>query len=202
MRRDWLWLAKAGTPEDRAMIEEGEVDAYVDERLMAIQTAVAEIREALYFKGVKASDEYHQMLRRTSFTSESTRIYPRVRWDERYQTPSFSWERLVCRAYPVDAKQSGVDSQDSKAYVATFKSERTGNMVTMKVLWATEQVCLNKETKRVSKAAFARQPEWVRLAASIVDERLSVLRRQNGMVAEIGRILKPLIDLSRSGKKG
>lgn len=48
--RDWLWLAKAGTPEDRATVEEGEVDAYVDERLMIIQTAVAEIREALFFQ--------------------------------------------------------------------------------------------------------------------------------------------------------
>lgn len=199
--RDWLWLGKVGTPKDRADIEDKEVDVFVEERLKNIQVAIAEIRAALFFKGVKASDDYHQMLRKTSFSNESTRIYPRVRWDERYSTPSFSWERLVCRAYPVDAKQLQIAKQESKSYVATFKSMRTGNDITMRIVWATEQVCLNKETKKVSKAAFARQPEWVRLAASIVDERLSVLRRQNNMVAEIGRVLKPLIDLSRSGKQ-
>ena len=29
--RDWQWLAKAGTTEDRAKVDEGEVDAHVDE---------------------------------------------------------------------------------------------------------------------------------------------------------------------------
>lgn len=55
--RDWLWLGKVGTPKDRADVEDKEVDAFVEERLKNIQVAIAEIRAALFFKGVKASDE-------------------------------------------------------------------------------------------------------------------------------------------------
>ena len=88
---DYRALA-GGTAEQREPIDDTTVDQDLTEQLMNIKTAIAALREILFFKGMVAGDVFYKVAQETRFTPDETSLTPRVRWDERYGTPSLNIE--------------------------------------------------------------------------------------------------------------
>ena len=97
---NYLELGK-GPPEARALIDEASVNEELNQKLKTIRTTLEEIRAILFFKGMVAGDIFHQIAYENRFGPDETTLCPRVRWDARFSTPSFSWEKIKRLAVPM-----------------------------------------------------------------------------------------------------
>jgi hypothetical protein len=95
-----LYLAAEGSPADRDRISEKEIADVVRQEIEGIQTSLKRIRVAYFLLGMKVTDPFYQMMRSTMYSGDRTHLCPRVRFDPRYQTPSFSWERIEQHVLP------------------------------------------------------------------------------------------------------
>ena len=89
-----LYLAAVGNRKDREMISVDEIQGIVLEEIDNMRASLQRIRVAYFLQGVKETDPFYQMMRDSMYTAQRTTLCPRVRFDQRYQTPSFAWERI------------------------------------------------------------------------------------------------------------
>ena len=186
---DYRALAE-GAAEQREPIDDTTVDQDLTEQLMNIKTAIAALREILFFKGMVAGDVFYKVAQETRFTPDETSLTPRVRWDERYGTPSFSWERTHRRAYPL-GPESQINDVNGKgrSYVAKVRRKKSGLTEKMKIVLISEHINVNSTTHRVSDKNFFKEPEWAQISASIVEEQFCELRKLNRSLATISKAL-------------
>lgn len=195
MHREELMSAAASKDVNRRrdlLSDQQEVD-FVRERLTQIEEALKDLRSLLYFRGVRETDVYYIAAKKSAFTKDNTSLTPRVRWDPRYGTPSFSWERLHRKAHILGAgapiKTSCGKGKSYAAWVTRGKSKAKEKM---RVVLTSEHISLRTRTLSISPLEFANEPLWARVVGIETEAKLIDLRKKNRVLADIGRLLARL----------
>ena len=155
--------------------------------------AVSNLDELNVFKGrhlgkKSALTGFYQMMRSTMYSGDRTRLCPRVRFDPRYKTPSFSWERIEQHVLPGDTgHKPKKEKGKGRSYMAFVRMKGAARKEKAKVVLTSRHLKINRKTHALSAAAFEGEPEWARVAGELIERKLSVLRRQNRALSNISR---------------
>lgn len=190
-------LMSAATSKDverrRNLLSDQQEAEFVRERLEQIEEAIKDLRTLLYFRGVRETDVYYTAAKKAAFTKDNTNLSPRVRWDNRYGTPSFSWERLHRKAHMigtgVSVKTACGKGKSYEAWVTRGKSKAKEKM---RVVLTSEHVSLRASSQSISPSEFTNEPLWARVVGLETEVKLTELRRKNRVLADIGRLLARL----------
>lgn len=188
-----LDLAKAPVAARHA-VQTRELDACFAEGVVAIEAAVSNLRALLFLKGVVATDFYHSKAKEMAFSDEETKVLPRVRWDERYGTPNFQWERLTRRTFPISESEALQFKKTRGTYVGFVR--KNGRKVRMKVCLSGKVVPLQKATDAVARSTFDKEPTWAQFAGESAEAKLRKLRKIARQVTAIAKhlsLLKALV---------
>ena len=202
----WFSLAALPLAERQGKVDDRMLACRLKELTEAVRQAVQEGRELLYLRGLLATDAYHEAAKENLYTSDETAIAPRVRWDKKSGFPTFYWERVVKRMYPLSA--SGPVSAGKgrgKSYKATIlvgKGDRA-RKVSRKVVLLSEHVRLCGRTDSIPPATFNGEPLWSRTLGPLAEEKLTILRKQSKVLSQINRCLIRLqeLELELEGEK-
>lgn len=178
----------------RHSIHEHELDTCLSDEITAIETAVGNLRAILFLKGILATDFYHSKAKEMAFSREETKVLPRVRWDDRYGTPCFQWERLTRRTFPISEREAKQFKKTRGTYVGLVK--RNGRKVRMKVCLSGKVVPLQKATDAVARSTFDKEPAWAQFAGESAEAKLRQLRKQARQITAIAKhlsLLKTLV---------
>lgn len=197
MTLDELLQAAHGGPQDREAVTDEALKAFMEEESRAIAEHVANIRTALYAAGLAAADGYCALAKDHRLTSQETPFIPRVRWDERYQTPSCAWEKKTRKAIPLDQGGSASRLRENTrcSYIASVPRKNTGIRQKMKIIVLSENIRIHRKTKRVPAAAFEEAPLWARMAAEIVEDRFCRLRKLTCTISDASRAMHRFNDI-------
>lgn len=183
-----LYLAAEGSPADRDRISEKEIADVVREEIEGIQMSLKRIRVAYFLLGMKVTDPFYQMMRSTMYSGDRTHLCPRVRFDPRYQTPSFSWERIEQHVLPGHTgHKPKKEKGKGRSYMAFVRMKGAARKEKAKVVLTSRHLKINPKTHSLSAAAFEGEPEWAKVAGELIETKLSVLRRQNRALSNISR---------------
>lgn len=183
-----LYLAAEGSPADRDRISEKEIADVVRQEIEGIQTSLQRIRVAYFLLGMKVTDPFYQMMRSTMYSADRTHLCPRVRFDPRYQTPSFSWERIEQHVLPGHTRHKPKKEKGKgRSYMAFVRMKGAARKEKAKVVLTSRHLKINRKTHSLSAAAFEGEPEWAKVAGELIETKLSVLRRQNRALSNISR---------------
>lgn len=189
-----LDLAKAPVATRHA-IQEHELGANLSEELTAIEKAVGNLRALLFLKGVVATDFYYTKAKEMAFSGEETKVLPRIRWDDRYGTPCFQWERLTRRTFPISESEVRLFKKTRGTYVGLVN--KNGRKVRMKVCLSGKVVPLQKATDAVARSTFDKEPAWAQFAGESAEAKLRQLRKQARQITAIAKHLSLLKTLAK-----
>lgn len=177
----------------RNLLSEQQEAEFVRERLEHIDEALKDLRALLYFRGVRETDVYYTAAKKAAFTKDNTNLSPRVRWDNRYGTPSFSWERLHRKAHMLGTGASVKKAcGKGKSYEAWVIRGKSKSKEKMRVVLTSEHVSLRARFQSISPSEFSNEPLWARVVGLETEVKLTELRRKNRVLADIGRLLARL----------
>lgn len=182
--------AANGGPLERNAVSDEALTAFIEAESRAISEHVEHIRRALYVSGLAAADVYCTLVKERRLTDQESPYIPRVRWDERYQTPSCAWEKQIRKAIPL---QEGAERSDPGkcgsrcSYIASVPRKGTGIRQKMKIIILTKSVRIHKKTKRVPSSAFHDAPPWAQMTAGIVEDRFCRLRKLICSISNVSR---------------
>ena len=183
-----LYLAAVGKQDERELIAEEDLHAAIQEEISRMHTIIQRLRIIYFLLGVKATDPFYQMMKKSMFTDQRSTLCPRVRMDRRYQTPSFAWERIRQHVVPAKADDRPNKSKGAgRSYLAFVRRKGAARKEKAKVILTSEYLKINKKTQMLSLSAFAGEPEWARVAGLLIETRMGALRRQNRSLADISR---------------
>ena len=185
-----LYLAAVGSQKDREAISEDEIQGIVQEEVANIKSSLQKIRVAYFLQGVKATDPFYQMMRDSMYTAQRTKLCPRVRFDQRYQTPTFAWERI--HQHVVAAGASGKTQSKAgagRSYMAFVRRKGAVKKEKAKVILTAEHVPINKKTLSVASSAFDNEPEWARVSGLLIEKQLGVLRKRTRALSQVSRAI-------------
>lgn len=200
---EWFRLANSNDPQERAAIQPDCACNHLTEQVAALKQAVEEARAVLYFLGKRATDDYYATAKEHRFSSEETKISPRVRIDPRYGTPSFYWERLKRRFFRTTAATKPREKNGrGRSYIAYVPVNGSKSKVRMKVVLTSEHVKINHRTLRIASSEFAGEPEWARLTGELVEDQLQIIRRLNRQLSSLSRSISQLEKLVADSREG
>ena len=178
------------TPAMRQAFQRKDAVALVKEQIEVIDFAIKNLRTLLYFLGLYETDFYHCKAKEMAFTAEETKILPRVRWDKRYETPSFFWERLIRKTFPITKIEAEHFKKKPGVYIGfvSFK----GKKLRRKVVLSSKAIPLQKATNSIAPSSFAKEPVWAQIAGETAEEKLRFLRKQAKQVTAIAKHLSVL----------
>lgn len=177
----------------RNLLSEQQEAEFVRERLEHIEETLKDLRTLLYFRGVRETDVYYTAAKKAAFTKDNTNLSPRVRWDNRYGTPSFSWERLHRKAHMLGTGASVKKAcGKGKSYEAWVTRGKSKSKEKMRVVLTSEHVSLRARSQSISPSEFSNEPLWARVVGLETEVKLTELRRKNRVLADIGRLLARL----------
>lgn len=171
-----------------------ELDNCAAEEVAAIEKAASNLRSILFLKGILATDFYHSKAKEMAFSEEETKVLPRVRWDDRYGTPCFQWERLTRRTFPISEREAKQFKKTRGTYVGLVK--KNGRKVRMKVCLSGKVIPLQKATDAVARSTFDKEPAWAQFAGESAEAKLRQLRKQARQITAIAKhlsLLKTLV---------
>ena len=186
---EWELMVDPKQVELRKGLSKEQLEAAADAEIVLMRSSVANIRRMLLIYGLYVTDLYHDMKRGTTFSSEETQLAPRVRMDERRGTPSFYWERTVRRAYPLDTASTDSTRGSKRSYQGYVRRRGAKVKERMQVYLLSEHVPLLKKNQSVSMKVFEKEPEWVRVAAALIEPQLTELRRLATAIGAVNRSL-------------
>ena len=184
-----LELTKASAAE-RQSIHRSDVNALLEEQIQSIATAIANLRTLLFLEGLYATDFFHSKAKEMAFTKEETKILSRVRWDERYNTPSFLWERLVRKTFPITEIEARNFKKTQGTYLGFIQCQ--GKKLRRKVVLSSKTIPLQKATDSIATSAFKKEPPWAQIAGEAAETKLRSLRKQSKQVTAIAKHLSVL----------
>lgn len=190
-----LYLAAVGSQKDRELISEDDIQGIVQEEIKHMKSSLQRIRVAYYLLGLKATDPFYQMMRSSMYTAQRTTLCPRVRFDQRYQTPSFAWERI--HQHIVAARTGGrpqTKAGAGRSYMAFVRRKGAAKKEKAKVVLTAEHVPINKKSLSISPSAFDNEPEWARVSGLLIDRKLSELRKRTRALSHISRAIVRFAD--------
>lgn len=181
-------------PAMRQAVEQDRVVELINSQLQAIECALKNLRIILYFQGLYATDFYHTKAKELAFTQEETKILSRVRWDARYKTPSFGWEKITRKAFPI----TDIDAQRFKKKPGSYLGfvGRKGKRTRQKIVLTSKAVPLQKATSSIARSSFSKEPIWAQIAGETAEEKLRLLRKQAKQLAAIAKHLSVLKTLN------
>ena len=187
---DWDGLMKMDGRQERADLSDEDITDALRNELIGMSESVATIRKILFVAGLKNTDDYVAMSKKNAFGKEETLINPRVRWDERYQTPSFFWERTIRHVMPLSKRTVPSSTRSYEAYVPVI-----GSKVKQKrrVFLFSKHIPVNKRTQLTSISNFENEPLWAKTAAELIEAKLVLLRRRSKELSNINKQLIVLI---------
>lgn len=185
-----LYLAAIGEQQDRISFSEEDLQAVVSEEIERMYSSIQRIRLVYFLWGMKATDPFYQMMRKNMYTSQRSRLCPRIRLDRRYKTPSFAWERIRQRiaSTKTNAKTKSEPGK-GRSYIAYVGRKGSGKKEKAKVVLMSEHVTINKKTHTVDPHVFDAEPEWARVAGLLIEQKLKRLRCLNRTLASVSRAL-------------
>lgn len=179
----------------RHAVQTRELDACLSEEVATIEKAVGNLRALFFLKGVMATDFYYSKAKEMAFSEEETKVLPRVRWDARYRTPCFQWERLTRRTFPITESEAKRFKKTRGTYVGLVK--KNGRKVLMKVCLSGKVVPLQKATDAVARSTFDKEPPWAQFAGESAEAKLRQLRKQARQITAIAKHLSLLKTLEK-----
>lgn len=188
-----LELAKSPVAA-RHSLRQGELNTCVLEKVTVIEKAVGDLRALLFLQGVVATDFYYSKAKEMAFSEEETKVLPRVRWDDRYGTPCFQWERLVRRTFPISESEARRFKKTRGTYVGLVK--KNGRKVRMRVCLSGKVVPLQKATDAIARSTFDKEPPWAQFAGESAEAKLRQLRKMARQVTAIVKHLSLLKTLA------
>lgn len=202
IREDLMTAAASKDAERRrTLFSEQQEAEFVQIRLEQIEEALKDLRTLLYFRGVRETDVYYNAAKKSAFTKDNTDLSPRVRWDARYGTPSFSWERVHRNPHMLGTGKSVKTScGKGKSYEAWVPRGKSKAKEKMRVVLTSEHISLRARSMSISPSVFANEPLWARVVGMETEAKLTTLRKENRVLADIGRLLARL-KLMESGKE-
>lgn len=174
-------------PGMRQAVEQEAVVSLAHSQLQAIEDAIKNLRIILYFQGLHETDFYHAKAKEMAFTSEETKILSRVRWDKRYETPSFGWEKLIRKAFPITA----IDAQRFKKTPGIYLGliHHKGKKLRRKIVLSSKAIPIQKATDSIAQSTFSNEPFWSQIAGETAEKKLCLLRKQAKQLATISKHL-------------
>ena len=199
MDRETCFSLAQASSEERTKAAR-DVQFWLDEQITTLEHIVKNCRVGLYIQGLTASDVYHAMAKKEAFKNERTRVLPRVRWDERYGTPSFGWETITCKYFPVspDVPTSKTGTH-GRNYVAYVRRNKQATPQKMRVVILAQSIHIQKATDGIAPSAFDKEPDWAQFAGEATEKKLRPLRKQLKLIANISRQLAVLKKLRQQG---
>lgn len=187
---EWLFLALNGSIEERQKVKPATADEDIARQFRVIHTAIERLRSILLFKGITATDIFHETAKQAAFTSQETSIYPRVRLDPRYGSPSFYWERLRRHAYSLTGTTTTRSKRGrGRSYVAYVRRKGFKTKEKMKVVLLSEHIPINHTTLRIAPHAFSQEPQWAQVAGELAENQLHNLRHLSSLVSRLNQAL-------------
>ena len=174
---DWEKLSELEQSVSRRQITFEITKEKLENEIKNLNKSIAAIREVLLVSGLACTDIYHEMARKNCFSSDETWLLPRVRKDSRYGTPSFYWESTIMCFRPMNSKKRSKPVQRKRSYEAFVCSKDVKSKEKMRVILLSKHIAINKRTLTVPQNTFAKEPEWARIAASLIEPKLVYLRR-------------------------
>lgn len=193
-RDSLLSLSRLPAVERRAVSDE-ELQEYMSRSTEQIKEAIADIRVGLFYHGIRATDFYHVKAKEVAFSREETKVLPRVRFDERYGIPVFSWEKLTRRVFPLPPNQRANSNWKRGTYIGYVKRKGHKSREKMKVTMTSTTVPLLKSTDSISPTTFSEEPAWAQYAGEEAERRLRALRKAEKLVTNINLRLAALKQL-------
>ena len=185
-----LYLAAVGNRKDREMISVDEIQGIVLEEIDNMRASLQRIRVAYFLQGVKETDPFYQMMRDSMYTAQRTTLCPRVRFDQRYQTPSFAWERIHQHVVPAGASgKTQSKAGAGRSYMAFVRRKGAVKKEKAKVVLTAEHVPINKKTLSVASSAFDNEPEWASVSGLLIEKQLGGLRKRTRALSQVSRAI-------------
>lgn len=197
-----LYLIAVGSQKDREAISEDELQEIVQESVTTIKSSLQRIRVAYYLQGVKATDPFYQMMRDSMYTPHRTTLCPRVRFDQRYQTPTFAWERIHQHIVAAGADTKGQSKAGSgRSYMAFVRRKGSVKKEKAKVVLTAEHIPINKKTLSVAYSAFDNEPEWARVSGRLIEKELGMLRKRTRALSQVSRALARFLKVIQKSRE-
>lgn len=178
--------------EARAQISKAELEEAVRLELERLQESVTNLRLLYLVQGLKAGDPFVAMVKDNLYNRDAAHIAPRVRMDQRFNTPSFYWERTIRRIHDA-SKAKKAKSTKTRQYNAYYSKK--GDSTSKKEVTVTlvsEHIPVNKRTLVTSASHFEKEPAWAQAAFSVVEPELVTLRRKSKLLSSINRLFLQL----------
>lgn len=186
MASKWFDLAneKIDSRRDKALY--GEVETFCQHQLDTIQECIQQLREAIFFRGRLVSDTYYETAKNSLYTEQETTVNPRVRWDANNGTPHFYWEKTLRRVFAIGRSEPVTKSVGKgRSYVAYVRCKGAKSKQRMRVVLASKYIRLNARTQSISMTAFKDEPAWAKVTGELTEQKLTVLRKQAKLLADI-----------------
>lgn len=183
-KEDWAELSVNDNKILRAKLTDQIVIEALQEQLGLISDSIETIRLIFLSAGLKATDSYIEMSKKYAFTKDETLINPRVRMDSRYKTPSFFWEKTIRHVMPLNTK---VKSGSTRSYEAYVRVKGSATKKKMRVYLLSKHVPVNARTKMTTMSNFENEPTWARMAAELIEPKLTLLRKLSCDLSNISR---------------
>lgn len=183
-KEDWAELSVNDNKILRAELTDQIVIEALQEQLGLISDSIEAMRLIFLSAGLKATDSYIEMSKKYAFTKDETLINPRVRMDSRYKTPSFFWEKTIRHVMPLSTK---VKSGSTRSYEAYVRVKGSATKKKMRVYLLSKHVPVNTRTKMTTMSNFENEPTWARMAAELIEPKLTLLRKLSCDLSNISR---------------
>ena len=183
-KEDWAELSVNDNKILRAKLTDQIVIEALQEQLGLISDSIEAMRLIFLSAGLKATDSYIEMSKKYAFTKDETLINPRVRMDSRYKTPSFFWEKTIRHVMPLSTK---VKSGSTRSYEAYVRVKGSATKKKMRVYLLSKHVPVNTRTKMTTMSNFENGPTWARMAAELIEPKLTLLRKLSCDLSNISR---------------
>lgn len=183
-KEDWAELSVNDNKILRAKLTDQIVIEALQEQLGLISDSIEAMRLIFLSAGLKATDSYIEMSKKYAFTKDETLINPRVRMDSRYKTPSFFWEKTIRHVMPLSTK---VKSGSTRSYEAYVRVKGSATKKKMRVYLLSKHVPVNTRTKMTTMSNFENEPTWARMAAELIEPKLTLLRKLSCDLSNISR---------------
>ena len=183
-KEDWEKLSCIDNRALRAKLKDEIIIEAFQEQLDLMSNSIETMRLIFLSAGLKATDSYIEMSKKYAFTKDETLINPRVRMDSRYKTPSFFWEKTIRHAVPLNIK---VKSNITRSYEAFVRVKGAESKRKMRVYLLSKHVPINKRTQMTTMSNFENEPAWAKIAAELIEPKLTLLRKLSGDLSNISR---------------
>lgn len=181
---DWVDLSCVDNNALRAKLTDEIIVKALQEQLGLISQSIETMRLIFLSTGLKVTDSYIEMSKKYAFTKDETLINPRVRLDTRYKTPSFFWEKTIRHVVPLNAKTKSISTRSYEAFVRVKGVEGKRKM---RVYLLSKHVPINRRTQMTTMSNFENEPTWAKLAAELIEPKLTLLRKLSGNLSNINR---------------